>query len=199
MSSHQSQIWKAAKSGTRVGTGCLAGAATILHRTIHSTGGLRLVTSVRVSLYMTLTASNKRSLQEGISTLPDELLRGILTHVDFDTKVQGHAVCRKWNHILGNPCDGDIWAEVSAFTMTGDKLLREKQQQILRYTEWLAARAAGIQLVPLLTEQWQSVELTAEDTTEARFFMERQLPNLLGQLHLKSRQLNISLSTGGSL
>ena len=88
------------------------------------------------SIYMTLTAGNKRSLQEGISTLPDELLRGILTLVDFNTKVQGHAVCRKWNEILGNPCVGNIWAEVPAFTMTSDKLSRETRQQILQYTEW---------------------------------------------------------------
>ena len=148
---------------------------------------------------MAPTASIERGLQESMSTLPDELLRCILSHVDFKTKRQGHAVCRKWNKILRNPCDEVLWAEVPALTLTGDKLSREKRQQILRYTEWLAARAAGVQLVPLHTEQWQSVELTAEDTTEARFFMERQLPNLLGQLHLKSRQLNISLSTGGSL
>ena len=148
---------------------------------------------------MTLTACRNRALQEGIGTLPDELLCGILTHVDFDTKVQAHAVCRKWNQILKNPCDGDIWAEVPAFTMTGDKLSRETRQQILHYTDWLAARASGIQLVLLVTQQWLSVKLTARKTTRARFFMERQLPNLLGQLHLQAKQLDISLSTGGSL
>ena len=148
---------------------------------------------------MTLTASNKRSLQEGISTLPDELLCVILTHVDFDTKVQAHAVCRKWNQILGNPCDRLLWAEIPAFTMTGDKVSPENRQEILQYTDWLAARAAGIQLVLLVTEEWQSFDLTAQEITEARFFMERQLPYLLGQLHLEAKQLNISLSTGASL
>ena len=148
---------------------------------------------------MTLVASNKRTLQEGIGTLPDELLCCVLTPVDFRTKVQAHAVCRKWNRILKNPFDGDLWAEVPAFTMTGDQMLPENRQQILRYTDWIAARAAGIQLVLLVTQQWQSVRLTARETTEARFFMERQLPYLLGQLHLQSKQLNISLSTGGSL
>ena len=145
---------------------------------------------------MTLTASNKRGLQGGIGTLPEELLRCILTHVDFNTKVQAHAVCRKWNKVLRSPCAGDLWAEIPAFTMASDKLSHKSRQEILQYTDWLAARAAGIQLVPLFTEQWQSVELIA---TEARFFMERQLPYLLGQLQIQSKQLNISLSTGGSL
>ena len=148
---------------------------------------------------MALAASNKRALQEGISTLPEELLRCILTPVDFITKVQGHAVCRKWNKVLRNPCDGVLWAEVPGLIMTDNKLCWEKRQQILRYTQWLAARAAGIQLVSLLTGQWQSAELTAQQTTEARFFMERQLPYLLGHLHLQSKQLKFSLSTGGSL
>ena len=145
---------------------------------------------------MTFAASNKRDLQEGIGTLPVELLCGILKHVDFDTKVQAHAVCRKWNQILGDPCEGDVWAGVPAFIMAGNKLSREKQEQILRYTDWLAARAAGIQIVPLVTQQWQSVGLTGRETTEARFFTEEQLPYLLGHLHLQSRQLDISLSTG---
>ena len=119
--------------------------------------------------------------------MPDELLRCILTHVDFSTKVQSHAVCRKWNKILRNPCEGILWAEVPAFTMAGDKLLPESRPQILQYTEWLAARAAGIEHVPLLTEQWQGDGLTASETTDARFFMERQLPCLLGHLHFQSR------------
>ena len=148
---------------------------------------------------MTLAASNKRGSQEGIGTLPDELLRCILTQADFTTKVQGHAVCRKWNIFLKYPTDGGLWAEVPAFTIAGNTLSGENKQHILRYTNWLAARAAGIQRVLLVTEQWQSVELAAQETTEARFFMERQLPYLLGQLHLQSRQLNISLSTGDSL
>ena len=141
-------------------------------------------------------ASSTRGLHEGIGTLPEELLRCILTHVDFDTKVQAHAVCRRWNMILTSPCDDDLWAEIPAFTLASNKLSHESRQHILQYTDWLAARAAGIQLVLLFTEQWQSV---AEETTEARFFMERQLPYLLGQLQLQSKQLNISLSTGGSL
>ena len=148
---------------------------------------------------MTLTASNKRSLQEGISTLPEELLCVILTHVDFDTKVQAHAVCRKWNQILGNPCDRLLWAEVPVFTLTGDKLSRETRQKILQYTDWLASRAAGIQLVLLVTQQWQSVMLTPGKITEARYFMERRLPCLLGQMHLHSKQLNIALTTGDFL
>ena len=149
---------------------------------------------------MAPTACIERGLQEGMSTLPDELLSCILSHVDFKTKRQGHAVCRKWNKILRNPCDEMLWAEVPALTLTGDKLSREKRQQIIRYTDWLAARAAaGIQLVPLIIQEWQIVQLPAQETTEARFFMERQLPYLLGQLHLQSKQLNISLSTGGSL
>ena len=178
----------------------LAQAATIVHGTIYTARHLRSVTGVQSSLSMTVKACGKRALQEGIGSLPAELLRGILTHVDFDTKVQAHAVCRKWNHILKNPCDSvSLWAQVPAITMTDDKVLPDNRQEILRYTDWLAARAAGIQFVPLLTEQWYSVELTAEETTEARFFMERQLPYLLGHLHLQSKQLNISLVTGGSL
>ena len=148
---------------------------------------------------MTQTASSKRGLQDGIGTLPDELLQCILTHVDFDTKLHGHAVCRKWNTVLRKPCDGVLWGTVPALTITGDRLSQGIRQQILQYTDWLAARAAGIQYMPLFTEQWQSVGLTAQDTTEARFFMEMQLPYLLGHLHLQSRQLNISLSAGISL
>ena len=148
---------------------------------------------------MTLAASNKRTLQEGISTLPDGLLRSVLTPVDFKTKVRGHAVCRKWNQILGDPCDGDLWVEVPAFTLTGDKLSRKTRKKILQYTDWLASRAAGIQLVLLVTQQWQSVKLTPRKITEARYFMERQLPCLLGQLHLHSKQLNIALTTGDFL
>lgn len=147
---------------------------------------------------MTLTASNKRSLQEGISTLPDELLRCILTQVDFNTKVKGHAVCRRWNKILKNPSDGVLWATIPAFTLAGGKLSLASERRILQYTNWVAARAAGIQLMPLLTKEWQSVKLSARATTEARFFMEKQLPYLLGHLHLHSRQLDISLSTGNS-
>ena len=161
------------------------------------------MTDCQSSLYMTLAASNKRGLQEGVSTLPDELLRSILSHVDFSTKVQGHSVCRKWNRILRDPCAGDLisdvlWAEVPAFTMTCKDLSCKRRQQILRYTTWLATRAASIQLVPLLTEQWQSVGLAAGHTTEARFFLERQLPYLLGRLHLQSQQLKIFLTTGDS-
>ena len=147
---------------------------------------------------MALTACNKRALQEDIGNLPDELLRTILTLVDFDTKVQSHAVCRKWNKILKNPTDGDFWADVPNFTMDSDRMSQEAQQVIIQYTDWLAARAAGIQLVPLVTQQWQPV-LTAREPTEARFFMEKQLPYLLGHLHLQSTQLDISLSTGNSL
>ena len=174
----------------------LAWAATIDHCTIYTTRYLRSVTGFQSSLRMTLTASNKRGLPEDIGTLPEELLRCILTHVDFNTKVQAHAVCRRWNKILRTPCDGDLWAEIPAFTMASNKLSHASREQIVQYTDWLAARAAGIQLALMVTEQWQSVQLTA---TEARFFMERQLPCLLGQLQLQSKQLNISLSTGGSL
>ena len=148
---------------------------------------------------MTITAGVKPGLQTGISTLPDEILHCILSHVDFKTKKQGHAVCRKWNKILRSPCDESLWGVVPAILLTSKKLSREKRQQLLRYTDWLAARAAGIQLVQLFTLSQQSVELTAQDTTEARFLIERQLPYLLGQLHLQSKQLNISLATDCSL
>ena len=90
---------------------------------IHTARYLGSVAGIQDLLYMTLSASNKRDLQEGIGTLPDELLRCILTHVDFHTKLQGHAVCRKWNNVLSNPYDGSLlWADVPVFTMTGDKL-----------------------------------------------------------------------------
>ncbi len=146
---------------------------------------------------MTFTAGNKRVLQGGISSLPDELMRRILKHVDFDTKVQGHAVCRKWNEALRSPCDGESWGQVRFLNMTDNHLEPGNRQKIQQYTDWLIARAVGISCAHLVTEQWQSPETGhPSDITEARYFIERQLPYLLGHLHPYSRQMDMTLTTG---
>ena len=142
---------------------------------------------------------NKRCLSGAIRNLPDELLCQILRHVDFATKLQGHAVCHQWKKVLENPCRADLWGEMRWIQLKGTLLKKERRRQILHSTAWLARRAAGITHVTFSTQQWHSCELTAMQNSEARFFIETQLPYLLGHLHHHGRQINIALSTGQTL
>ena len=139
---------------------------------------------------------NKRCLSGAITNLPDQLLCQILRHVDFKTKLQGHAVCRQWNEVLEKPCRADLWGEMRWIQLKGTLLKNERRRQILHST---ARRAAGITHVKIETRQWHSCELTASQNSEARFFMEMQLPYLLGHLHHHGRHINITLSTGQTL
>ncbi len=142
---------------------------------------------------------NKRCLSGAITNLPDELLCRILMHVDFETKLQGHAVCHQCNEVLEHPCRADLWGEMHWIQLKGTLLKNERRRQILQSTAWLATRAAGITHVKFQTQQWQSCELSASQNSETRFFMEMQLPYLLGHLHHHGRQINIALSTGETL
>ena len=63
----------------------------------------------------------------------------------------------------------------------------------MQSTDWLARRAAGISHVSF------EIDDSAPQNSEARFFMEMQLPYLLGHLHHHGRQINIALSTGQTL
>lgn len=140
---------------------------------------------------------NKRRLSGTITNLPDELLSQILRHVGFATKLQGHEVCHQWNKVLKNPCRADLWGKIHWTKMQSTLLKDERRQQILQSTDWLARRAAGISHVTFETSH--SYEQTAPQNSEARFFMETQLPYLLGHMHHHGRQTNISLLTGQSL
>ena len=142
---------------------------------------------------------NKRCLSGAITNLPDELLCQILRHVDLKRKLQGHAVCRQWNEVLENPCRADLWGEMRWILLKGTLLKNERRRQILHSTAWLARRAAGITHFKIENQRWHSCELTASQNSEARFFMEMQLPYLLGHLHHHGRHINIALSTGQTL
>ena len=137
---------------------------------------------------------NKRRLSGTITYLPDELLSQILRHVGFATKLQGREVCHQWNKVLKNPCRADLWGKIHWTKMQSTLLKDERRQQIVQSTDWLARRAAGISHVNFETEH--SYEQTALQNSEARFFMEMQLPYLLGHWHHHGRQINITLSTG---
>ena len=118
---------------------------------------------------------NKRRVSGTITNLPDELLSQILRHVDFVVKLQGHEVCHQWNEVLKNPCRADLWGEIDWKKMKSTPLKDERRRQILQSTDWLARRAAGISHVKFETRH--SCELTAPQNSEARFFMEMQLPS----------------------
>jgi len=99
---------------------------------------------------------NKRCLSTSgaITNLPDELLCQILRHVDFKTKLQGHALCRQWNEVLENPCRADLWGEMRWIQLKGTLLKNERRRQILHSTAWLARRAAGITHFKIETQRW---------------------------------------------
>ena len=124
---------------------------------------------------------NKRRLWGTITNLPDELLSQILKHVDFGTKLQGHEVCHQRNEVLKNPCRADLWGQIHWRKMKSTLLKDERRRQILQSTDWLARRAAGISHVNFETRH--SCEQTAPQNSEARFFIETQLPYLLGHMH----------------
>ncbi|KAL0036271.1 hypothetical protein WJX79_011025 [Trebouxia sp. C0005] len=73
--------------------------------------------------------------------------------------------------------------------MKSTLLKDERRRLILQSTDWLARRAAGISHVSF------EIDDSAPQNSEARFFMEMQLPYLLGQLYHHGRQINIALST----
>ena len=142
---------------------------------------------------ITSEPGNKRRQSGTINNLPDDLLCQILRHVDFETKLQGHEVCHQWNEVLNDPCRVDLWGGIQWMKMNSTVLKDERRRQILQSTEWLARRAAGITHVKFETDH------SAPQNSEARFFMEIQLPYLLGHLHHHKRQINIVLSTGRTL
>ena len=147
---------------------------------------------------MASTAHRKRVLSETstITSFPDELLCQVLKRLDLTTKLQAHTVCHQWNNILSSPCCADLWAVIPQKTMAGKKLKSECQDDIEQYTQWLAARAPGVPRADIVTEQWTSPEPGSSVYTEARFFVEQQLPFLLGYLHRHSKRLDIALTAG---
>ena len=147
-------------------------------------------------LHMASTAHRKRGLSEAITSFPDELLCQVLKRLDLTTKLQAHTVCRQWNSILSAPCCADLWTVVPLKTMAGIKLKTQCQGGIEQYTQWLAARATGIPRANIITERWTSSEPDSSVYTEARFFVEQQLPLLLGYLHHYTKQLDIALTAG---
>ena len=147
-------------------------------------------------LHMASTAHRKRGLSEAITSFPDELLCQVLKRLDLTTKLQAHTVCRQWNNILSAPCCADLWTVVPLKTLAGTKLKRQCQRDIEQYTRWLAARATGIPHADIVTEQWTPPKPGSSAYTEARFFVEQQLPFLLGSLHRHTKQLDIALTAG---
>ena len=132
-----------------------------------------------------------------ITNFADELLCQVLKRLDLTTKLQAHTVCRQWNHVFSAPCCADLWTVVPQKTMAGKKLTTlQCQEDIEHYTQWLAARASGIPRADIVTEQWTSPKPDRSVHTEARFFVEKQLPFLLGYLHRHTKQLDIALTTG---
>ena len=124
--------------------------------------------------------------------MPTELLGKILTLVDFDTKIAAHAVCRQWNQVLRHPT-GCVWRDVPPLCFHQNKLERQTRQLVIRRTSWLGARAAGIGCLTFHSGQWRCDD---SEITGARFFAEKQLPHLLGQLQLAGRPSTIALTTG---
>ena len=147
---------------------------------------------------MAPTAHRTRGVSGMITSFPDELLCQVLKHLDLATKLQAHTVCHQWNNILSAPCCADLWMEVPQKRMAGKKVERASIWDIERYTEWLAARATGVPRVDIVTQQWTSPEPDSFVYTEARYFVEVQLPYLLGYLHHHTKQLDIALAAGES-
>ena len=147
---------------------------------------------------MASTAHRKRVVSETstITSFPDELLCQVLKRLDLTTKLQAHTVCHQWNNILSDPCCADLWTVFPRNTMAGRKLTTQCQDEIEQYTQWLAARATGVPRANIVTEQWAPPELGSSVYTEAQFFVEQQLPFLLGCLHYHTKQLDIALTAG---
>ena len=147
-------------------------------------------------LHMASTAHNKCGLSGTINSFPDELLCQVLKRLDLTTKLQAHTVCHQWNNILSAPCCADLWTVVPRKRMAGKELKTQCQDDIEQYTHWLAARATGIPRADIITEQWTPPKPDSSVYTEARFFVEQQLPFLLGCLQHHTKQLDIALTAG---
>ena len=147
---------------------------------------------------MASTAHRKRGLSETptITSFPDELLCQVLKRLDLTTKLQAHTVCHHWNKMLSSAWFADLWAVIRQKTMAGKKLKSQCQVDIETYTQWLAARATGVPRADIVTEQWTPPKPGNSVYTEAQFFVEQQLPFLLGCLHDHTKQLDIALTAG---
>ena len=146
--------------------------------------------------HMTTLVHHKRGVSGGISTLPNELLSQVLKQLELSTKLEAHTVCRQWNSVLSEPCGADLWTSVPEERFSAETLTNPRKQDLERYVNWLADRAAGIPRISISTDQWTPVWQSTSNITEARFFIERQLPYLLGYLHCRNKHININLLTG---
>ncbi len=153
---------------------------------------LVLVYKVRLRHMTTLP----RHKSGGLTTFPDEVLSQVLKHLDLSTKLEAHTVCRQWNSVLSEPCCADLWTSVPEDRFSAETLTNPRKQDLERFVNWLADRAAGIPRISISTDQWTPVWQSTSNITEARFFIERQLPYLLGYLHCQNKHININLSTG---
>jgi len=149
--------------------------------------------------HMTTRVRHKCGVSGGISTLPNELLSQVLKHLDLSTKLKAHTVCRQWNSVLSEPCCADLWTSLPKERIRAETLTDPRKQDLEQYANWLADRAAGIPHVWISTDQWTPSGQSTSKITEARFFIENQLPYWLGHLHRRNKQVNIYLLTGETI
>jgi len=149
--------------------------------------------------HMTNLVRHRWGVSGGLSTLPNELLSQVLKHLDLSTKLTAHTVCRQWNSVLSEPCCADLWTSVPEERIRAETLKAPREKDLEQYVNWLADRAAGIPDIRMSTDQWKPSGQSTSKITEARFFIENQLPYLLDYLHRRNKQINIYLLTGETI
>ncbi len=92
-----------------------------------------------------------------------------------------------------------MWTSVPKERIRAKTLTKPRKQDLERYVNWLADRAAGISHIIISTDQWTPSGQSTSEITEAQFFTENRLPCLLGDLHRRNKQVNICLLTGETI
>ena len=146
-----------------------------------------------------MTSPNrKEDRRVGIASLPDDLLCKVFRHLLFTTKLQCQTVCTRWHQVLKHPCCKGLWGAVPVYILDhySKPDLHSYRERVQLYTDWLASRARGILAADIGCEDAGHMKTVPKGETELSFFVQQQLPYLLGCMHLQKTHFDLSLTTG---
>ena len=127
----------------------------------------------------------KEDRRGGIASLPDDLLCEVFRHLSFATKLQCQTICTRWHQVLKHPCCEGLWGVVPGYRLDhySKPDLLNYRDRVQLYTDWLASRARGILAAEIGCEDDGHRKTVPEGDTELSFFVQQQLPSLLGRMH----------------
>ena len=145
-----------------------------------------------------MTSSDRNGVRHiGIASLPEDLLCKVFAHLSFEDKLQCQSICAQWSQALKHPCCEGLWGAVPCYTL--DHCINPSihiRERVQLYTNWLASRARGILTADIAClDRSHDMAIPGGDT-KLNFFIQQQLPYLLGHMHLQNTYFDFSLTTG---